>query len=145
MNMRRLFMEGKIKGAGKKSKIVGDKEFKMRSFVIRDEDGTEHSTFTGYMPRQAAIKAASKFGGTVEVPTILQLRERGQRKVHVYKAWRELVDAPELRPKWLPAKIYRSFVDKIEIKKLGKRTSKKGGVGGAGGSGGIGGGVEGGE
>lgn len=126
-----------IKKSGKEVKIVGGKEFKMRSFVVRDEDGTEHSTFTGYLPRQAALKAASKFGGTKENPVKLCLRERKTRKVHAFNAWREKVAAPEARPVWLPAEIYRSYVKKLGIEHLGKRISKKsGGEGGLDGEGG---------
>lgn len=105
--------------------MTTDNESKMRGFVIHDEDGTEHSTFTGYLPRQAALKAASRFGGSKENPTIIRLRERGARKLHVFKAWKEVIDAPEKRPTWLPAKINRAFVEKVGIEHLGKRTSKK--------------------
>lgn len=105
--------------------VGGAKVLKMRGFVIREEDGTEHSTFTGYLPRQAALKAASRFGGTKEAPATLKLRERGARKLHVFKAWKEMIDAPEQRPAWLPAKISRAFVEKIKIEHLGKKVSAK--------------------
>jgi len=95
---------------------VGEKpKYELRSFVLRDGEGHETSTFTGVLPRQAALKAASRFGGTKEQPVELYLRERRTRKVHVFSAWKELVDAPETRPSWLPAQINRSFVKKIRV------------------------------
>ena len=70
----------------------------MRNFVLRDEDGNEHGVFTGKQPRQAALKAANRGEGTKSKPEIIRLRERGTKKVHVFKAWKQLVKAPENRP-----------------------------------------------
>ncbi|MFI5383524.1 MAG: non-histone chromosomal MC1 family protein, partial [Methanosarcina thermophila] len=46
------------------------------------------------------------------------LRERGTKKVHVFKAWKEIVDAPKNRPAWMPEKISKPFVKKERIEKL---------------------------
>ena len=46
-------------------------------------------------PRQAALKAANRGTGTKSKPEIIRLRERGTKKVHVFKAWKELVPAPK--------------------------------------------------
>lgn len=66
-----------------------------RNFVLRDEEGNEHGVFTGKQPRQAALKAANRGAGTKSKPDIIRLRERGTKKVHVFKAWKELVAAPK--------------------------------------------------
>ena len=88
-----------------------------RNFVLRDEDGNEHGVFTGKQPRQAALKAAKRGKGTKSKPEIIRLRERGTKKVHIFKAWKQLVKAPENKPDWMPEKIRKPFVkkEKIEI------------------------------
>jgi hypothetical protein len=63
----------------------------MRNFVLRDEKGNEHGVFTGKQPRQAALKAANRGAGTKSKPEIIRLRERGTKKVHVFKAWKHTV------------------------------------------------------
>ena len=62
-----------------------------RNFALRDEKGNEIGVFSGRQPRQAALKAANRHGGTKENPVIIKLRERGTKKVHVFSAWRELI------------------------------------------------------
>lgn len=89
-----------------------------RNFVLRDEEGTEHGVFTGKQPRQAALKAANRGIGTKSRPDIIRLRERGTKKVHVFKAWKELVAAPKNRPSWMPEKISKPFVKKERIDKI---------------------------
>jgi hypothetical protein len=88
-----------------------------RNFVLRDEESNEHGVFTGKQPRQAALKAANRGTGTKSKPDIIRLRERGTKKVHVFKAWKELVEAPKNKPEWMPDKISKPFVkkEKIEI------------------------------
>lgn len=90
----------------------------VRNFVLRDKDGNETGVFTGKQPRQAALKAANRFGGTKSEPVELRLRERGTKKVHVYKAWKEVVPAPANKPDWMPDKINKPFVKKIGIETL---------------------------
>lgn len=87
----------------------------MRNFVLRDGNGSEHGIFTGKQPRQAALKAANRSKGTESRPEIIRLRERGTKKVHVFKAWRKIVKAPENRPEWMPEKINKPFVKKEKI------------------------------
>ena len=87
----------------------------MRNFVLRDEDGSEHGVFTGKQPRQAALKAANRSEGTESKPEIIRLRERGTKKVHVFKAWKQIVEAPKNRPGWMPEKINKPFVKKEKI------------------------------
>jgi hypothetical protein len=92
----------------------------VRNFVLREKDGTETGVFTGKQPRQAALKAANRFGGTKSKPVEIRLRERGTKKVHVYKAWKEQVPAPENKPDWMPDKINKPFVKKIGIETIDK-------------------------
>lgn len=91
----------------------------MRNFIqINATTGIESGIFTGKQPRQAALKAANRSLGTKAAPVEIKLRERGTKNVHVFTAWRELVDAPAKRPEWLPAKIFKPFVLKVRIEKL---------------------------
>jgi len=90
----------------------------MRNFVLRDTDGNEHGVFTGKQPRQAALKAANKGDGTKKKHVTLRLRERGTKKVHVFKGWREKVKAPENRPSWMPEEIFKPFVKKEKIETI---------------------------
>ncbi|MDD3041778.1 MAG: non-histone chromosomal MC1 family protein [Methanosarcinaceae archaeon] len=89
-----------------------------RNFVLRDENDNEHGVFTGKQPRQAALKAANRGTGTKDQPDIIRLRERGTKKVHVFKAWKEFVEAPKNRPNWMPEKISKPFVKKEKIEKI---------------------------
>ena len=84
-----------------------------RYFVLVDKNNkdTDH-VFTGRSPRQAALKAANR--GITDV----RLRERGTKKVHIFKGERKQVDAPENRPDWMPAKVWKPFVKKVGIEKL---------------------------
>ncbi len=88
------------------------------NFVLRDVKGNEHGVFTGKQPRQAALKAANKEKGTKSKPVILRLRERGTKKVHVFKGWKEVVDAPKNKPAWMADKVNKPFVKKVCIEKL---------------------------
>ena len=90
----------------------------MRNFVVRAEDGSEHGVFTGKQPRQAALKAANRSEGTKTKPEIIRLRERGTKKVHVFKAWKQHVKLPENRPSWMPEKINKPFVKKEKIETI---------------------------
>jgi hypothetical protein len=90
----------------------------MRNFVLRDKDGNEHGVFTGKQPLQAALKAANRGEGTKAKPEIIQLRERGTKKVHIFKAWKQTVKAPENRPSWMPEKISKPFVKKEKIEAI---------------------------
>jgi Non-histone chromosomal protein MC1 len=90
----------------------------LRNFIVRDEDGSEHGLFAGKQPRQAALKAANRSEGTKKKPVTIRLRERGTKKVHVFKGWREHVNAPDNRPTWMPEKIWKPFVKKEKIETI---------------------------
>ncbi|OYT62481.1 chromosomal protein MC1 [Methanosarcinales archaeon ex4484_138] len=90
----------------------------VRNFVLREKNGIEKGVFTGKQPRQAALKAANRLGGTKNEPVEIKLRERGTRKIHVYKAWRENVPAPKNKPDWMPDVINKPHVKKVEIQTI---------------------------
>lgn len=91
-----------------------------RNFVLRDKKGNEHGVFTGKQPRQAALKVANRGKGTKAKPEEIRLRERGTKKIHVFKGWKEKVAAPKNKPDWMPDKINKPFVKKQGIEKLDK-------------------------
>ncbi len=93
---------------------------KIRNFVLREKNGNETGVFTGHQPRQAALKAANRSNGTKSKPVEIRLRERGTKKVHIYKGWKESVSAPKNKPKWMPSKINKPNVEKVGIDKLDK-------------------------
>ena len=97
---------------------ITETETELRNFVLRNEDGTEHGVFTGSAPRQAALKAANRSEGTKKKPVTIRLRERGTKKVHVFKGWKEIVKAPENRPAWMPEEISKPFVKKEKIETI---------------------------
>ncbi|MFZ2411323.1 MAG: non-histone chromosomal MC1 family protein [Candidatus Methanoperedens sp.] len=89
-----------------------------KNFVLVNRDGTESSVFSGRQPRQAALKAANRIGGTKNKPVEIRLRERGTKKVHIFKGWKELVNAPKNKPAWMPDKINKPFVKKTGTEKV---------------------------
>ncbi len=91
----------------------------IRNFVLREKN-KETGVFTGHQPRQAALKAANRSSGTKTKPVEIRLRERGSKKVHIYKGWKELVSAPKNKPEWMPAKINKPNVKKAGIEILKK-------------------------
>lgn len=92
----------------------------IRNFVLREKNGKETGVFTGHQPRQAALKAANRSNGIKSKPVELHLRERGTKKIHIYKGWKETVAAPKNKPKWMPAKINKPNVKKVGVKLLDK-------------------------
>jgi hypothetical protein len=97
-----------------------------RNFVLREEDGTESSVFSGSMPRQAALKAARRLDPhdsedeAESHPTELRLREKGTDKVHIFHAWAWESSAPEDKPEWMEErqKITKGNVSKQGIEHL---------------------------
>lgn len=95
-----------------KKKVAEKKEPKStRNFALRI-DGNEEGVFTGKTPRQAALKAANK--GHTE----FGLREKGTKKVHLYKGERKQMKKPAGAPDWMPAKIWKPNVEKIGVEHL---------------------------
>jgi hypothetical protein len=93
---------------------------KTRNFTLREKNGKEAGVFTGNQPRQAALKAANRSKGTKAKPVEIRLRERGSKKVHIFKGWKEIVPAPKNKPKWMPEKINKPNVKKVGIEKVDK-------------------------
>ncbi len=93
---------------------------KTRNFVILEKNGKETGVFSGNQPRQAALKAANRSKGTKTKPVEIRLREKGTKKVHIFKGWKELVSAPKNKPKWMPDKINKPNVKKAGIENLKK-------------------------
>lgn len=91
---------------------------KKKYYILKK--GSRVSVFTGRSPRQAALKAAAR--GITEI----KLRERGRRNkdrtytIHVFRGSVKVVDAPEKRPEWLPARIKKAFVKKVGIEKVNR-------------------------
>ncbi|HDI72972.1 MAG TPA: chromosomal protein MC1 [Candidatus Altiarchaeales archaeon] len=97
----------------KRRKKKGVKYYELR------EGGKKH-VFTGRTPRQAALKAATRGF------TNIRLRERGRRNkdktysIHVFKGSTKMVNAPEDRPSWLPARVKKPKVRKIRVERVKK-------------------------
>ena len=65
-----------------------------RTFVV--VNGTEETgTFHGNSPRVAALKVANTLSGTKENPVTFKIRERGTKKIHVFKGYSEQIPTPE--------------------------------------------------
>ncbi len=92
----------------------------IKNFILRKKNGTEEGVFTGRQPRQAALKAANRLGGTKNAPIEIRLRERGTKKIHIFKGWKQVMPAPANKPSWMPDKINKPFVKKVGIEKLEK-------------------------
>ncbi|ADQ65926.1 nucleoid protein mc1 [Halogeometricum borinquense DSM 11551] len=95
-----------------------------RNFVLREENGTESSVFSGSMPRQAALKAARRLDPVDsedkarEQATEIRLREKGTDKVHIFDAWAWVDDAPDDKPDWMEGDITKGNVSKQGIEHL---------------------------
>ena len=113
MATKEVKSKGKVKSEGEGPKT--------RRFALVEGNGDENSIFTGRSPRQAALKAANKGAGSKDKPETIKLREHGTKKIHVFKGWKSVVDAPANRPAWLPAKINKAFVTKEKIETIEKK------------------------
>ncbi len=91
-----------------------------KNYVLRGKNGKEDGVFTGNQPRQAALKAANRSKGTKGKPVEIRLRERGSKKIHIFKGWKEIVSAPKNKPAWMPDKINKPNVEKVGIENLKK-------------------------
>lgn len=80
-----------------------------KNFVLMSNGKDTNQVFSSKQPRGAALKAAAR--GV----TAIALRERGTKRVHVFKGWREQVNAPANRPSWMPARVWKSNVKKLRV------------------------------
>ncbi|MFP4045585.1 MAG: non-histone chromosomal MC1 family protein [Candidatus Aenigmatarchaeota archaeon] len=89
-------------------------------------EGGEKHVFTGKTPRQAALKAATRFGKKGRATKKIELRERGRRNkdgtysLHQYKVGFEVKKAPSDAPNWLGDKVKEPIVKKIGVKRVDK-------------------------
>ncbi len=90
-----------------------------RNFVLMKGGKDTDSIFTGRAPRQAALKAANR--GIADI----KLRERGTKKVHVFRGSRNQVAAPANAPSWMGSKVWKPSVKKVGIERLDKGKKKK--------------------
>ena len=81
-------------------------------FVLMEKGEDTDIVFHNAQPRGAALKAANR--GYTEI----RLRERGTKRVHVFKGWREHVAAPAKRPAWLPDKVWKANVKKHGVEHI---------------------------
>ncbi|CAG1021962.1 hypothetical protein DOJK_01355 [Patescibacteria group bacterium] len=93
---------------------------RIRNFVLRDKNGKEAGLFLGNEPRQAALKAANCSKGTKLKPVELRLREKGTKKIHIFKSWTEVVAAPNNKITGMPATINKPKVKKVGVETLDK-------------------------
>ena len=87
---------------------MADKKY----FVLQEGGNDSNIVFASRQPRGAALKAATRGH------TDIRLRERGTNRVHVFKGWREKVDAPSGAPSWLGGTVWKSNVKKLKVEKV---------------------------
>ena len=87
---------------------MADKKY----FVLMRSGEDTGQVFASRQPRGAALKAATR--GATEI----RLRERGTKRVHVFKGWTEMVNKTANGPAWLPDKVKKANVKKIGIEHL---------------------------
>jgi len=83
-----------------------------RNFVLVEKGKDTEHVFKGFIPRDAALKAAARGIKSITI------RERGTKKLHTYEGAREKVPAPINRPDWMPAEIWKSNVKKIGVEHI---------------------------
>lgn len=88
------------------------------NYALVKPDGTDGGVYTGRQPRQAALKAANDSTGTKEKPVEIRLREKGTKKIHIFKAWKAVVPAPKNKPAWMKDTINKPFVEKAGTEKI---------------------------
>ena len=89
---------------------MSDKE--IRNFELRDSDGNVCGCYKGKSPRQAALKAAN--ANYKE----FSLREKGTKKLHLFRGDRKQVPKPDNAPEWMGKMIWKPTVKKLGIQKL---------------------------
>lgn len=90
------------------------KRKKAKRYFALKKGNKETGVFSGRSPRQAALKAANR--GIADI----KLRERGTKKIHIFKGTRKKVSAPADRPAWMPSQVWKPNVKKVGIQKLAK-------------------------
>ena len=83
---------------------MGDKKY----FVLMTGGKDTSQVFASRQPRGAALKAATRGA------TDIHLRERGTKRVHVFKGWTTMVKPPASAPAWLKK---AGMIKKANVKK----------------------------
>ena len=83
---------------------MGDKKY----FVLMENGKDTSQVFASRQPRGAALKAATRGA------TDIHLRERGTKRVHVFKGWTTMVKPPASAPAWLKK---AGMIKKANVKK----------------------------
>ena len=83
---------------------MGDKKY----FVLMKGGKDTSQVFASRQPRGAALKAATR--GAEDI----HLRERGTKRVHVFKGWTTMVKPPASAPAWLKK---AGMIKKANVKK----------------------------
>jgi len=81
-------------------------------FVLMQNGKDTSQVFASKQPRGAALKAATRGH------TDIRLRERGTKRVHVFKGAVNMVPKPAGGPDWLPDQIKKASVKKQGIEHL---------------------------
>ena len=94
---------------------MGDKKY----FVLMENGKDTSQVFASKQPRGAALKAATRGH------TDIRLRERGTKRVHVFKGSISMVAKPANGPAWLPdvwCALKRLCKDEARYRALGCQT-----------------------
>ena len=83
---------------------MGDKKY----FVLMKGGKDTSQVFASRQTRGAALKAATRGA------TDIHLRERGTKRVHVFKGWTTMVKPPASAPAWLKK---AGMIKKANVKK----------------------------
>ena len=83
---------------------MGDKKY----FVLMKGGKDTSQVFASRQPRGAALKAATRGA------TDIHLKERGTKRVHVFKGWTTMVKPPASAPAWLKK---AGMIKKANVKK----------------------------
>ena len=88
---------------------------KKRHYVLYEGKKETNHVFSGRFPKYGAMKAVNKGF------TSFGLRERGNKKVHMYEGKIEWIPAPEKLPEWIKpkdGKIKKAIVKKVGLIKI---------------------------
>lgn len=96
-------------------------EREKKTFGLINEKGEEVGTYTGTVPRAAALKAAN------DGKTAIVLREKGTKRLHYFTGKRVEIACPANAPAWIKTaaakkgnKIWKAIVEKLGTARLDK-------------------------
>ena len=86
-------------------------------------NGEKH-VFSGKQPRDAALKAATRFGKKGKMNETVELREHGRRNkdgsysLHQFRIGYEMKPAPASAPSWIGKKVKNPKAQKLGVKRV---------------------------